>query len=269
LDYVRADPGQIEQVILNLVVNARDAMPQGGRLDIVTENIDLDKSVAEIYRVTPGPQVGLMIIDTGVGIESETQRHIFEPFFTTKELGKGTGLGLAIVYGIVKQSGGHIQVDSTPGRGTIFRIYLPRAEKAVPRAASPAESPPSLEGRETILLVEDEASVRLIARKFLKSRGYKVLEAGQAEEAQQLCRQHAGQIDLLITDVIMPGMSGPQLAENLTLSCPHLKVLYISGYTDEILGQHQAQIVGLSFLEKPFTSDALALKVREALDRAD
>ncbi|MCD6554092.1 MAG: GAF domain-containing protein [Anaerolineae bacterium] len=267
LGHIKADPGQIEQVIMNLAVNARDAMPQGGRLTIETANVVLDENYAHQHmEVQPGPYVMLAVSDTGMGMDDETQAHIFEPFFTTKGVGQGTGLGLATVYGIVKQSGGHIRVYSEPGHGTTFKIYLPRIEEVVEsdrRAPIPGESPP---GRETILLVEDEDMVRDLARRVLLQRGYTVLEARHGREAFQICEQHRGPIHLLVTDVVMPLMNGRELAKRLTTLHPEMKVLYISGYTDNIIIHHGLLEPGMAFLQKPFTPAALAHKVRQALD---
>src|SRR5437867_2941313 len=233
---VSADPGQLEQVLLNLAVNARDAMPQGGRLTIETANILLTEEYAERHhRLPPGPYVLLAVSDTGVGMDEITQKHLFEPFFTTKEVGKGTGLGLATVYGIVKQSGGYIWVYSEPGRGTTLKVYLPR----VPGAAEPlpvaVESPELRRGTETVLLVEDAAPVRSLARKGLESYGYQVREAADGPAALELCARHPRGIDILVTDVVMPGMSGRELAERLAPARSGMRVLYTSGYTDDAM----------------------------------
>ena len=249
LGRVKADPGQIEQIILNLAVNARDAMPQGGRLTLRTANVTLDQAYARQHRgARPGPHVLLAVSDTGVGMDAETQSHIFEPFFTTKDAGKGTGLGLSTVYGIVKQSGGTIWVESAPGRGTTFEIYLPLVEKA---AASgelhPALPAPPPGGTETILVVEDEMSVRRLAAEFLGSNGYTVLEAQDGGEALQVCEEHRGPIHLLITDVVMPGMSGWELAVRLAGRRPEMKVIYMSGYTDDAIVQHGVLEEGIIF----------------------
>ena len=267
LGCVKADPGQIEQVIMNLAVNARDAMPQGGHLTIETANADLDESYAEErFSVQPGPYVMLAVSDTGCGMDTETQAHIFEPFFTTKGQGKGTGLGLPTVYGIVKQSGGYIWVYSEPGRGTTFKIYLPRvdaqAEALEPR--SPLQE--SLQGTETILLVEDEERVRRLARTILAGHGYSVLEAPNGAEALRISEQRGGAIHLLVTDVVMPGMSGGELASRLIAKHLHMKVLFVSGYTDDAIVRHGVLQAGIPFIQKPFTPSTLARKVREVLD---
>jgi signal transduction histidine kinase/CheY-like chemotaxis protein len=267
LGRVKADRGQIEQVIMNLAVNARDAMPQGGRLIVETADIDLDDEyVRRHVGARPGPHVMLAVSDTGTGIPHEIQPQIFEPFFTTKEQGKGTGLGLATVYGIVKQSGGYIEVDSEPGQGTTFRVYLPRldAERApVDRSARPAAA---AGGTETILLVEDEEGVRELARDILRASGYTVLEARNGPEALLLCERHQGPLDMLLTDVVMPRMSGRELAERLAPLRPDLSVLYMSGYTDDAVIRHGVLGAGTAFLQKPFTPAILAQRVRETLD---
>jgi len=268
LGRVKADRGQIEQVVMNLAVNARDAMPQGGHLIIETENVDLDAEyVRRHVGSRPGPHVMLAVSDSGVGIPREIQRHIFEPFFTTKEQGKGTGLGLATVYGIVKQSGGYIECDSEPGRGTTFRIYLPRVDITVPapeRGARPLEA---AGGTETILLVEDEEGVRELARDILRASGYTVIEARNGAEALLLCERHQGPLDLLLTDVVMPRMSGRELAERLAPLRPDLSVLYMSGYTDDAVIRHGVLGAGTAFLQKPFTPATLIGRVRDTLDQ--
>jgi signal transduction histidine kinase len=264
---VRTDPGQIEQIIMNLAVNARDAMPAGGKLTLETRNVELDASYASSHAtVVPGPYVLLAVSDTGVGMDDELLSHIFEPFFTTKEQGKGTGLGLAMVYGTVKQSSGYIWAYSAKGKGTTFKIYLPRAEKTEEEAGErrAEEHPPS--GAETILLVEDEAGVRGLAQRVLEQYGYRVLVAQHGEEALRLLGKHDGPIHLLVTDVVMPGISGRELAEALRLSKPDLKVLYMSGYTDEAIVRHGVLEEGVQFLQKPFTPQGLAHKVRQVLD---
>src|SRR5213082_585476 len=264
---VNADPGQIEQVLLNLVVNARDAMPGGGRVLIETTRMTLrDELVERRHRLPPGDYVCLAVTDSGLGMDEATQAHLFEPFFTTKEVGKGTGLGLATVYGIVKQSGGYIWVYSEPQRGTTVKVYLPR----VPGTAEPplpAPEPPALRGgHETVLLVEDAAPVRTLARRALEARGYTVLDAADRPSAIELSRRHSGVIDALVTDVVMPGMSGRELAERLAPTRPEMKVLYTSGYTDDAMVRQGVLSAGVAFLQKPFVPDTLARKVRDVLD---
>ncbi len=267
LGSVRADPGQVEQVIVNLVVNARDAMPEGGALTMRTGNADVTAASArDHFGVAPGHYVVVCVADTGVGIDSETQKHIFEPFFTTKEKPHGTGLGLATVYGIVSQSGGHIFVASEPGRGSTFAIYLPRVEEIASAAGAPAAQAAVRRGSETILLVEDEDAVRGLTRRCLESSGYTVLQASSAEEALPIAARHAGRLDLLLTDVIMPGASGPELARRLLELRPGTRVLYVSGYTDASMASQGALDNGAFFLQKPFTPETLARKVREVLD---
>jgi PAS domain S-box-containing protein len=266
---VRADRNQIEQIILNLAVNSRDAMPEGGKLVIETENVRLD----ELYvRLHPGSRAGeyvrLTVTDTGNGMDSEILAHIFEPFFTTKEVGKGTGLGLATVYGVVKQSGGYVWVDSEPNQGASFQIYLPRIEDVVqPRAVDfhPAEQ---LRGSETILLVEDAETLRNLAATFLAGRGFQVLAAPDAEQALEIAATQGKSIQLLLTDVIMPGQNGRVLAERVTAANPHIKVLYMSGYTDSFIAGHGVLGTECHLLHKPFTESALIRKVREVLDGA-
>jgi len=268
LERVKADPGQIEQVILNLSVNAREAMPEGGKLTIETANSELEEAhdLGE-FAVPPGRYVMLTVGDTGVGMDKETQSRIFEPFFTTREPGKGTGLGLSTVYGIVKQSGGYVWVYSEPGLGTTFKIYLPRVEEAlleVEPAAALAQPPA---GTETILLVEDEPAVRALAARLLRSVGYTVVEARNGAQALEVCKQQDRAVDLLVTDVVMPQMGGPELAERLTPLHPEMKVLFMSGYTDDAVLRHGLLESGAAFLQKPFTRNALAAKVREVLDK--
>jgi PAS domain S-box-containing protein len=270
LGHVKADPGQIEQVIMNLALNARDAMPQGGQLTLEAANVELDSSYASSHEsVVPGHFVMLAMSDTGTGMDAETQAHIFEPFFTTKEKGKGTGLGLSTVYGIIKQSGGNIWVYSEPARGTTFKIYLPRVDQAV-ELITPGELGVEelSQGSETILLVEDEEAVRSLAREVLECRGYHVLEAKGAIEALQVGEQHKERIHLLLTDVVMPQMSGRELAEHLAPLRPETKVLYMSGYADNAVVHHGLLDPGTALLQKPFTADALARKLREVLDSA-
>jgi len=264
---VRADSGQMEQVLMNLCVNARDAMPGGGRLTIETADVHLDRSRGH---AVPGadsrPFVLLAVTDTGVGMDAETKTHIFEPFFTTKEKGKGTGLGLATVYGIVQQSGGHISVYSEPGKGTSFKVYFPRAEGRMEAGRQSPESVPLSGGTETILLVEDEEAVRSLARELLEGGGYTVIEARTGQEGLAACRRHPGPIDLLLTDVVMPEMGGPQLAEQVTRLRPEMAVVYMSGYAEGALVHQGVVSEGIALIEKPFSHSQLAQKVRHALD---
>ncbi len=270
LGRVKADQGQLEQVIMNLAVNARDAMPDGGRLSIETVRAELDETVTHDFPyVQPGPYVLLRVSDTGIGMDAETQTHIFEPFFTTKEPGKGTGLGLATVYGVVKQSGGYIWVDSEPGKGATFKIYLPRVEEATPAARLDAAPAKSSLGSETVLLVEDEESLRTLTSDLLVHAGYKVLAAPSGSRAVQIAEGFAGPIHLLLTDVVMPRMSGPALAMNLAAARPEMRILYMSGHTDRGLGAQGTLPPGTLFLQKPFTQDTLIRTVRQALDVAE
>lgn len=268
LGQVKVDPGQIEQVIMNLVINGRDAMPQGGKLAIETANIDWDHGSAYSHvGLKPGPYVMLAVSDSGQGMDEETKAHIFEPFFTTKEQGRGTGLGLAMVHGIVSQSQGHIWVYSEPGHGSVFKIYLPRVEKPALSVSSAPASTRSLVGSETILLVEDEDKVRELAQRVLTQYGYTVLEASHGAEAMQICERYTGPIDLLVTDVVMPGgMSGLQLAERLQTHRPGTSVLYMSGYIDRAMIYKSGLSPKNTFLEKPFSLTGLVQKVRETLD---
>jgi hypothetical protein len=267
LGFVRADQSQIEQVILNLVVNARDAMPRGGRLTIETSQIDVDESFQDQHPgLKPGPYVLVSVSDTGCGMDGETMKHIFEPFFTTKERGKGTGLGLATVYGIVSQSEGKIWVYSKPGTGTTFRIYLPRIARDGEAKASSSASRPSERGSETVLVVEDENTVRLVAVGNLRKAGYRVLEAANAEEALRVASSHEGPIHLVLTDVLMPGIHGPALVKLLEERRPAIRALYMSGHADDALLHHGILDGGFSFLEKPFTRAELTRTVRQVLD---
>jgi PAS domain S-box-containing protein len=266
LGAVRADPGQLEQVIVNLAVNARDAMPGGGKLTIETMNVALEEAYLAAHTVVaPGSYVMLAVSDNGAGMDAATQAQVFEPFFTTKIKGQGTGLGLATVYGIVKQSGGYIWVYSEPGRGTTFKVYLPRVDAPVDTPGPDPVVTASLRGSETILLVEDQEEVRNLIRRILAGRGYHMLVAAGGPEALRLTVQHAGTIDLLVTDVVMPGMSGREVALLLAPAHPKMKALYLSGYTDESIVRHGMLEAGLAFLQKPFSAEALARKVREVL----
>jgi two-component system, cell cycle sensor histidine kinase and response regulator CckA len=268
---VKVDRGQIEQVVMNLALNARDAIPEGGKVTIETANLELDEEYARTHvSAKPGAYVMLAISDTGCGMDKETQSHLFEPFFTTKEKGKGTGLGLSTVYGIVKQSGGNIWAYSEPGRGSTFKIYLPRVQETAGRIAEsrPAPSSEVRGGVETILLVEDEESVRKMVGKILGGQGYTILEAAHGDEAIRVCGNHKGPIHLLMTDVIMPRMSGRELAETLRPLRKEMKVLYMSGYPDNTIVHHGVLEPGTAFLQKPFSLRALEQKVREVLDTA-
>jgi len=264
---VKVDPGQIEQVIMNLVVNARDAMPEGGRLTLETANMNLDEEYARRHiSMKPGPYVMMAVTDTGCGMDAETQSHLFEPFFTTKEKGKGTGLGLSTAYGIIKQSGGNIWAYSEAGRGSTFKVYLPRSPEVV-KSYKPKEIiPVPAKGTETILLVEDEEAVRTMISRVLQSSGYRVLEACQGKEAIEVCQKHQGLIHLMVTDVIMPQMSGRELAERMATVRPEMKVLFMSGYPDNAIVHHGVLDPGTAFLQKPFTLSALESKVREILE---
>lgn len=266
LGKVKADPGQIEQVLLNLIVNARDAMPGGGKLTIETANAALSADYALSHAAVGGPYVMLAVSDTGCGMDAELQKHVFEPFFTTKVTSKGTGLGLATVYGIVKQSDGHIWLYSEPGKGTSFKIYLPCVDEIVADQANAAGMPLVPKGTETLLLVEDEDQVRQIVQAILEQQGYDVLPAANGEEALKLAELHGSKIDLLLTDVVMPQMSGRELAQELTTILPQLKVLYMSGYTDDAIVRHGLLDASLSFIQKPFDAATAARKVREVLD---
>jgi len=269
LGLVRADPGQVEQVLMNLVVNARDAMPNGGKLTIETHNVDLDAEYAARHvAVAPGPYICFAVTDTGCGMDKQTQARIFEPFFTTKEKGKGTGLGLSTVYGIVKQSGGNIWVYSEPGQGTTFKVYLPRdlsASTTVTGSRLPAIQD-QLRGTETVLLVEDEEAVRDVAKRILHEAGYTVLTAATPDDALLACKTQQGKIHLLLTDVVMPQMSERTLADRLMVARPGIKVLYMSGYADDAILHHGTLAPGTQFIGKPFSAANLARRVREVLD---
>ncbi len=267
LGSVKADPAQIEQVILNLVINARDAMPEGGVLTVETANFELDRGYADEHStVRPGPYVMLAVSDTGMGMDADTQARIFEPFFTTKETGKGTGLGLSTVYGIVEQSEGYIWVYSEPGRGSSFKTYLPRVDQAAQAVLKPTIELSAIHGTEKILLVEDDRMVRDLAQSVLRNCGYTVIAPERIADMESVCREYAGWVDLLLTDVVMPGVSGPDLASSMTSLRPDMKVLYMSGYTDNAIVHKGLLDPGIWFLPKPFTPATLAAKVREVLD---
>lgn len=266
---VRVDPGQMEQVIMNLALNARDAMPRGGQLTIATANVNLNEEFARQHvSMKPGAYVMMTVRDTGCGMDKETLNRIFEPFFTTKEKGKGTGLGLSTVYGIIKQSGGNIWATSELGQGSTFTIYLPKDTSPLPKKykPKPAQPPLPIKGTETILLVEDESAVRTMLRQTLESNGYKVLEAPDGQEALNICQNYQGPIHLLLTDVIMPGMNGRELSNTLSRRFPKMKVLFMSGYPDNSIVPHGALEPHTMFLQKPFTLSTLEIKVREILD---
>jgi len=268
LGQIKADPGQIEQVIMNLVVNSRDAMPTGGKLIIETANVDLDETYCRAHpAVQPGLYAMVAVSDTGVGMDANTQARIFEPFFTTKELGKGTGLGLATVYGVVKQSGGYVWVYSELGKGTTFKIYFPRIDEPVQAVAAMDQGKPELSRRsETILLVEDAESLQELTRVLLKNNGYTVLVAENGAEAIELAEHEDRPIHLLLTDVVMPGMSGREVANYLTAKRPDMRVIYMSGYTNDVIAHHGVLDSGISFIEKPFSQETLMRKLREVLD---
>jgi signal transduction histidine kinase/ActR/RegA family two-component response regulator len=266
LGRVKVDPGQMGQVLLNLVVNARDAMPEGGKLTVETANVDLEAGSAGARVDLPGGHyVMIAVSDTGCGMSPEVAGRIFEPFFTTKDTGQGTGLGLSTVHGIVRQSGGHIEVYSEPGCGTTFKIYLPRVEASADGPADTGDGP-TRRGNETVLLVEDEPMIRRVVVQALELHGYTVLEADGAERALAFCRDAAQGIDLLVTDVVMPQVSGPQLARQVATLRPELPILYISGYADRALVHQGQREAGSDFLQKPFTPEVLARKVRHILD---
>jgi two-component system, cell cycle sensor histidine kinase and response regulator CckA len=267
LGRVKADPGQLEQVVMNLVVNARDAMPHGGTVTVATADVDFEAASAlRGLEAKPGPHVLLRVHDTGHGMDGATQRRVFEPFFTTKALGKGTGLGLSTVYGIVKQSGGSIRVQSEPGKGATFEVYLPRVDDALqPAPAAPTAVRP-LAGNETLLVVEDDAAVRRVTERLVRAAGYRVLTAASPAEALRLEAEHPGPLHLLLTDMVMPGMSGRELAVRLRRSRPELRVLFMSGYTDGGLDGLEPLALDAALVAKPFTATELMRKVREALD---
>jgi two-component system cell cycle sensor histidine kinase/response regulator CckA len=270
LGRVKADQGQLEQVIMNLAVNARDAMPQGGKLVIATENMIMDEAFVRryLYPVQPGPYVCLTVTDSGIGMDADTKARAFEPFFTTKEKGKGTGLGLSTVYGVVKQSGGYIDIYTSPGAGTSFKIYLPRVDEAIKAEGASLDGvKSSFDGKETILLAEDEVSLRTLTRTTLELCGYKVLEAKDGVAALEVSEHHDGTIDLLLTDIVMPGMGGRALAHELVRRRPEIKLVYMSGYTGQAVGAQGPVEPGSVFLSKPFTRVSLTRKIREALDR--
>jgi signal transduction histidine kinase/CheY-like chemotaxis protein len=265
---VKADPAQIEQVLMNLVVNARDAMPQGGRIVIETSNIDLDSAYADGHAsVKPGRYVMLAVSDTGMGMDRDTVAHIFEPFYTTKESGRGTGLGLSTVYGIVKQSGGYIWVYSELGNGSTFKVYLPRIEDSVDEVAPLPVSLDSQRGSETILLVEDEEAVRDLIQTVLNDQGYNVIPSRDTQHALQIAETFAHEIHLLLTDVVMPGMSGRELAAHITARRRGIRVLFMSGYTDNVITSGGVLEKGITFLQKPFSPGQLTQKVRDVLTR--
>jgi CheY-like chemotaxis protein len=265
---IKVDPGQLEQVVVNLAVNAADAMPDGGKLIIELSNVALDEAYAATHaNVVPGAYVLLAVSDTGIGMDAETERHVFEPFFTTKEVGKGTGMGLATVYGIVNQSGGSINVYSEPGHGTIFRIYLPRvAEEPTAAVTETLAARPSWSGSETILLAEDAPAVRGFARRTLEAYGYVVLEATGGADALAIAAAYSGPIELLVTDIVMPGLQGHQLAAQLVAARPEVRVLYVSGFTENSVIHHGVPDHGVAFLPKPFSIEGLGEAVRAVLD---
>jgi two-component system cell cycle sensor histidine kinase/response regulator CckA len=265
--HIKADPGQIEQVIMNLAVNARDAMPNGGKLTVTTTNTTLDKNQLNNFPdMDAGDYVMLAIADTGTGMSEEVKAHLFEPFFTTKPSGQGTGLGLATCFGIVKQNTGHINVHSELGSGTTFKIYFPQVQSALEPLRVHNKPTEAAGGNETVLLVEDEPVVRELAVTTLREKGYTVVEAANGEEGLCLARQHDGKIDLVLTDVVMPVMSGKEMADAIRTSHPDTKILFTSGYTEDALGHHGVLLPGILFLPKPYMTATLTRKVREVLD---
>jgi len=262
---IRADPHQLHQVLMNLAANSRDAMPRGGRFSIETTSVEWDEShIQSRPGAQAGPYVMLAVSDTGVGMNVETCGHIFEPFFTTKEVGKGTGLGLSTIHGIVEQSGGSVEVASELGRGTTFKIFMPRVVDAQADSGKP-EAVVAIGGKETVLVVEDQAVVRRYAATALRTFGYQVIEAENADEALQVCERERDRIDLILTDVVMPGLSGRELADRLKQLRPEIKVMFMSGYTDDAIVHPGALEKGAEFIQKPFSPDQLAIKVREML----
>jgi CheY-like chemotaxis protein len=268
LGAVNADPGRLEQVIVNLAVNSRDAMPAGGRLTIETANIELDSAYTSRFsEVKAGAYIMMAVSDNGIGMEKKVQSRIFEPFFTTKEPGKGTGLGLSTVYGIIKQSGGHIEVYSEPGQGAEFRIYLPRIESQLQQPVASKMLDGNTRGTETVLLAEDDAAVRALVRHMLQLNGYTVLEAKNAQEALAYCHEYKGSISLVLADVVMPHISGPALVQKVMVMRPEIKVLYMSGYPDSPMIPDSVINGTMSFLEKPFSPETLTQMIRQVLDR--
>jgi CheY-like chemotaxis protein len=266
LGAIKADPTQMDQIFLNLAVNARDAMPRGGKLTFKTENFSVYEAMTfKDFEIAPNQYVVLTVSDTGTGMDAETQARIFEPFFTTKSGGKGTGLGLATVYGIVKQSGGYVLCESTLDKGTSFRVFFPRVQAQLEQTASKDGRTALPRGSETILVAEDAESLRSLIHDFLSQLGYTVLQAANGSDAMYLAQNHKVPIDLLLTDIVMPGMSGRELAQNFVIKYPAAKVLYMSGYTDDTIVRHGIEEGAVALLTKPFTMEAIARKVREVL----